>query len=175
MPASEIGRVLDTPDYATMIKRSSTLSVEYYDFANCQSGPGWRQSTCPPNEAVTAGLVGGSPMQNVHFRQALTQAIDKTDLIKDAFAGIGVAAYSPTMPGIQGFPTYTASNTPLPYDPRAALVNLAPRWTSWAWRSRTRPRSRRQRRLRSTLPAHHGLGQGARSAALRLQLRRRPR
>lgn len=121
VPSSDVRRVLDTPDYATMINRSSTLSIEYWDFANCPD-----KNTCPPNEAVTKGdIKGGSPTQNLHFRQALTQAIDKTELINVTFAGIGVAAYSPTMPGIPGFPTVTADNTPFPFDVAAAQASLA--------------------------------------------------
>ena len=125
VPSSDVGRVLGTADYASMINRSSTLSLEYYDFANCQSKDPAGTVLCPPNDAVTRGVIGGSPTQNIHFRQALTQAIDKTELINLTFAGIGVAAYSPTMPGIPGFPTITADNTPLPFDPGAALANLA--------------------------------------------------
>jgi oligopeptide transport system substrate-binding protein len=121
VPSSDVQRVLSTADYQTMINRSSTLSIEYWDFANCPNA-----DTCPTNDAVTAGdVVGGAPTQNLHFRQALTQAIDKTELINVTFAGIGVAAYSPTMPGIPGFPSVTADNTPFPFDASAALANLA--------------------------------------------------
>jgi oligopeptide transport system substrate-binding protein len=126
VPSSDVQRVLNTADYQTMINRSSTLSIEYYDFANCQSKDASGNFLCPPNDAVTKGdIPGGSPTQNIHFRQALTQAIDKTQLINVTFAGIGVAAFSPTMPGIPGFPTYTADNTPFPFDQAAALANLA--------------------------------------------------
>ncbi len=121
VPSSDVQRVLNTADYQTMINRSSTLSIEYWDFANCPT-----KDICPPNDAVTAGdIKGGSPTQNIHFRQALTQAIDKTELINVTFAGIGVAAYSPTMPGIPGFPSVTADNTPFPFDVAAAQANLA--------------------------------------------------
>ncbi len=125
VPSVDVARVLDKPDYASMVNRSSTLSLEYYDFANCQSQDSAGKVLCPRNDAVTRGVAGGSPTQNVHFRQALTQAIDKTDLINQASAGIGVAAYSPTMPGIPGFPTVTADTTPLPLDSLAARANLA--------------------------------------------------
>jgi ABC-type oligopeptide transport system substrate-binding subunit len=126
VPSSDVRRVLDTPDYATMINRGATTSIEYYDFADCMVTDSAGAILCPPNPAVTAGDVpGGSPTQNKDFRIALTQAIDKTELINVAFAGIGVAAYSPTMPGIPGFPTYTADNTPFPFDEASALEHLA--------------------------------------------------
>ena len=74
VPSTEVRRVLDTPEFADMINRGTTLSIEYYDFANCPDA-----DTCPPNAAVggDAALPGLSPTQNVNFRQALTQAIDK--------------------------------------------------------------------------------------------------
>jgi ABC-type oligopeptide transport system substrate-binding subunit len=74
---------------------------------------------------VTTGVLGGSPTQNLHFRRALTQVIDKADMISQTFAGLGLPAYSPTMPGIPGFPTVTADNTPYPYDPATALTEMA--------------------------------------------------
>ncbi|MEP7378547.1 MAG: peptide ABC transporter substrate-binding protein [Chloroflexota bacterium] len=126
VPSYRLGDVLSISDYRTMVNRSNALSVEYWDFANCNPSTVWTQiEPCPVNDAVKAGLVGRSPMQNVHFRQALTQAIDKADMIEQTFAGIGIPAYSPTMPGISGFPTYTAETTPLPFNPDVALVNLA--------------------------------------------------
>ncbi|MEP7360210.1 MAG: ABC transporter substrate-binding protein [Chloroflexota bacterium] len=125
VPSIDVPRVLNTASYQTMVNRSSMLSLEYYDFANCQmKDPSASFFLCPPNDAVTTGVVGGSPTQNVHFRQALTQAIDKVDLIHSTLAGIGVPAYSPTMPGIAGFPTVTADDTPLPFDPATALLDL---------------------------------------------------
>jgi ABC-type oligopeptide transport system substrate-binding subunit len=108
-----------------MVNRGTGLLLEYYDFANCQLKDGAGNFQCPPNDAVAKGVIGGSPTQNMHFRQALTQAIDKAELINNTFAGVGVPAYSPTMPGVPGFPTIIGDNTPLPYDPAEALANLA--------------------------------------------------
>jgi oligopeptide transport system substrate-binding protein len=125
VPTSEVSGVLATPEYASMVKRTSTLSVEYWDFANCLSTDATTgMARCPTNDAVTSGIAGHSPMQNKNFRQALTQATDRADLIDQAFLGIGTPAYSPTMPGIPGFPTITADDTPLPFDPDAALLKL---------------------------------------------------
>ncbi|MEA2677698.1 MAG: oligopeptide transport system substrate-binding protein [Chloroflexota bacterium] len=131
VPSSDVRRVLDTPDYQSMINRSATLSIEYWDFANCQQSDPANEGKflCPDNAGVTANDTvnggGGSPTQNIHFRQALTQAIDKTELINVTFAGIGVPAFSPTMPGIPGFPTYDADTSPLHFDIAAAQANLA--------------------------------------------------
>lgn len=122
-PSSDIRRILDTPDYAPMINRSATLSIEYWDFANCQAKDSAGKTLCPPNTGTEKGT---SPSQNVNFRRALTEAIDKTELINVTFAGIGVAAYSPTMPGIPGgFPTITAENSPTKFDVSAALADMA--------------------------------------------------
>jgi ABC-type transport system substrate-binding protein len=107
-----------------MVSRIGSLSVEYWDFANCQYRDPTGILRCPVNDAVTKGAKGHSPMQNIHFRQALTQAIDKADFIDQQYAGTGAQAFSPTMPGISGFPTVTADSTPLAFDPASALISL---------------------------------------------------
>jgi oligopeptide transport system substrate-binding protein len=121
-PSSDIRRILDTPDYQSMINRSVRLSIEYWDFANCQAEDSAGNTLCPPNTGTASGT---SPSQNINFRRALTQAIDKAELINVTFAGIGVAAYSPTMPGIPGFPTITADTSPTKFDVPAALASMA--------------------------------------------------
>jgi oligopeptide transport system substrate-binding protein len=131
VPSSDRQRVLNTPEYQTMINRGATLSIEYWDFANCQQSDPAHEGKflCPENAGVTAAdsVNGGgfAPTANKHFRQALTQAIDKTELINVTFAGIGIPAFSPTMPGIPGFPTYDADTSPLKFDIAAAQANLA--------------------------------------------------
>jgi oligopeptide transport system substrate-binding protein len=122
VPSSDVRRVLDTPEYAEQINRSTTLGVEYYDFANCPDA-----DTCPPNAAVggDARLPGKSPTQNVNFRKALTLAVDRAEMIQVGFAGLGQVAYSPTMPGIPGFPTITDANNPLAVDVDAANAAMA--------------------------------------------------
>jgi oligopeptide transport system substrate-binding protein len=130
VPSSDVRRVLDTPEYQSMISRGTTLSLEYYDFANCPDA-----DTCPPNPVVgtaASGSTGGgdllpglSPTQNLNFRQALTQAVDRTEMIQVGFAGLGQVAYSPTMPGIPEFPTVTDANNPYPFDVSAALAKMA--------------------------------------------------
>ena len=122
VPSTEVRRVLDTPDFASMISRGTTLSIEYYDFANCPDA-----DTCPPNATVAdpAALPGKSPTQNVNFRKALTQAINRAELIQVGFAGLGAVSYSPTMPGIPGFPTFDDASNPFPFDTAAALTTMA--------------------------------------------------
>lgn len=122
VPSSDVRRVLATADYESMINRSTTLSIEYYDFANCLAKDADGNTLCPPNSGTANG---GSPSQNKAFREAMTQAIDKAELINVTFAGIGVAAYSPTMPGIPGFPTITADNNPFAFDVAAAQALMA--------------------------------------------------
>jgi oligopeptide transport system substrate-binding protein len=125
VPPADVPRVLASPTLSALASRRPTLSLEYYDFATCQSKDPTGQLLCPENSAVTKGVIGGSPTQNIHFRWALTQAIDKADMIRAAFGGLGTPAYSPTMPGIPGFPSVTEDTTPLPYDPAAALEQMA--------------------------------------------------
>ena len=122
VPSTEVRRVLDTPEFAEMVNRGTTLSIEYYDFANCPDA-----DTCPPNAAVggDAALPGKSPTQNKTFRQALTQAIDRAELIQVGFAGLGAVSYSPTMPGIPGFPTITDADNPFPFDVAAAQAKMS--------------------------------------------------
>jgi oligopeptide transport system substrate-binding protein len=122
VPSSDIRRVLDDPTDGPLVNRGTTLSVEYYDFADCPD-----KDTCPPNDAVggDARIKGGSPTQNKEFRAALTQALDRNELLQVGFAGIGQVAYSPTMPGIPGFPTITDANNPYPFDVNAALGHMA--------------------------------------------------
>ena len=127
LPSSDIRRVLDDPNLNTMVNRGTTLSVEYYDFANCQAKDSAGKILCPPNAAVpnSADVPGGSPTQNTEFRQALTQGLDRNELLQVGFAGIGAVAYSPTMPGIPGFPTITEANNPFPFDVTAALAHMS--------------------------------------------------
>jgi len=119
IPSSDVRRVLDTPEYADLINRGTGLSIEYYDFANCPD-----EDTCPPNASVggDARLPGKGPTQNMNFRIALTQAVDKAELISVGFAGLGLPANTPTMPGIPGFPTVT---DPHPFDLAAANAAMA--------------------------------------------------
>jgi len=121
VPSTEVRRVLDSAELQPMINRGTTLSIEYYDFANCPDA-----DTCPPNASVAgdARLPGLSPTQNVNFRRALTQAIDRAELIQVGFAGLGAVSYSPTMPGIPGFPTITDADNPYPFDPAAAAATM---------------------------------------------------
>jgi oligopeptide transport system substrate-binding protein len=127
IPSSDVRRVLDTPDYADMINRGTTLSIEYYDFANCVAEDEDGNVLCPPNAAVgnDARVPGGSPSQNANFRKALTQAVDRAEMIQVGFAGLGTVSYSPTMPGIPGFPTITDENNPFPFDVAAALASMS--------------------------------------------------
>lgn len=119
IPSSDVRRVLDTPAYADMINRGTTLSIEYYDFSNCPDA-----ETCPPNAAVGADarIPGGSPSQNKNFRIALNESIDKAELIQVGFAGLGVVASTPTMPGIPGFPT---NYDPYPFNLDKATADIA--------------------------------------------------
>ncbi|HUR16136.1 MAG TPA: peptide ABC transporter substrate-binding protein, partial [Candidatus Limnocylindrales bacterium] len=122
VPSSDVRRVLADPALAELASRRTNLSIEYYDFANCPD-----KATCPTNAGVGEGarIPGGSPSQNANFRKALAQAVDLVELKEVGFAGLGEPAYSPTMPGIPGFPTLTADNAPTSFDVTAALASMA--------------------------------------------------
>ncbi len=126
LPSSEVRRVLDDPALSPMANRGPSLGIEYYDFANCLATDPAGDILCPPNAAVGADarVPGGSPSQNKNFRGALTQAVDKNEMIQVGFAGLGLVANTPTMPGIPGFPTET---DPYPFDlvAAAALMQTA--------------------------------------------------
>jgi oligopeptide transport system substrate-binding protein len=122
VPSSDVRRVLADPALAELASRRTNLSIEYYDFANCPD-----KATCPTNTGVGEGarIPGGSPSQNANFRKALAQSVDLVELKEVGFAGLGEPAYSPTMPGIPGFPTLTADNAPTSFDVTAALASMA--------------------------------------------------
>jgi oligopeptide transport system substrate-binding protein len=122
VPSSDVRRILADPALAELASRRTNLSIEYYDFANCPDA-----QTCPTNTGVGEGarIPGGSPSQNVNFRLALAQAVDLLEIKEVGFAGLGEPAYSPTMPGIPGFPTLNAENAPTTFDPAAALASMA--------------------------------------------------
>ncbi len=61
----------------------------------------------------------------MNFRRALTQAVDRAELIQVGFGGLGVVSYTPTMPGIPGFPTIDDADNPYPFDPAAALQTMS--------------------------------------------------
>ena len=46
-------------------------------------------------------------------------------MIQVGFAGLGTVSYSPTMPGIPGFPTITDANNPYPFDVTTALATMS--------------------------------------------------
>ena len=126
VPSEERRRILDDPELSPLTNRSTTLSIEYYDFANCVAEDADGNILCPPNAAVggDARVPAGSPSQNVHFRRAMTMAIDKAELIQIGFAGFGQAAYSPTMPGIPGFPAITDADAEFKFDLTAAATEM---------------------------------------------------
>ena len=109
LPSSEVRRVLDTPEYAANINRGTTLSIEYYDFANCPDA-----ETCPPNAIVgsEARIPGGSPSQNQTFRIATDQDYyDQMHFVHDcrAFTGEPPSRFLAQLGGLPAFHTFFAT------------------------------------------------------------------
>jgi oligopeptide transport system substrate-binding protein len=97
VPGSEARRVKDDATLGPQVQDLPQLSIAYYDFATCQNGP----AKCPKNATTKDGM---SPMANKNFRIAMTEAINKQELIDVTYAGLLKPADGSVMPGIPGWP-----------------------------------------------------------------------
>jgi len=95
VPTEDIQRVRDDPVLGAEYSATAGLSITYYTFNNGTdpSGEG-KLARCEDPKAC--------PTNNLNFRIALTEAIDKTAFINATFAGLGQVANSFVMPGIPG-------------------------------------------------------------------------
>ena len=110
VPATQLRRVQDDPQFADQIQTSAQLGITYYGFATCQEPA----DACPPNNTTADGR---SPASNKNFRIALTQAVNKEQFLEVTFAGTGQVAHSMVMPGLAAHdPDYN----PYPFDLDAA-------------------------------------------------------
>ena len=121
VPSTEVRRVLDTPEFA---EHDQPRYHAVDRVLRLRKLPGCRHLPAERGGCGDAALPGLGPTQNKNFRRALTQAIDRAELIQVGFAGLGALSYSPTMPGIPGFPTITDADNPYPFDVAAAAAAL---------------------------------------------------
>jgi oligopeptide transport system substrate-binding protein len=123
VPGPQVRRILDDPTLSQEAVQLEALSITYYGYANCQDATGEFSAALCPVSAATAN--GSGPTQNLNFRIALTQSIDKQRMIDILRGGLGTPANTIVMPGIPGFDEEYNSNPPYPYDPAAAQAALA--------------------------------------------------
>lgn len=104
------------------IKDTPSLSISYYDFANCQDPSATSDNPKCPAASKGATKDGKPPTTNKNFRIALTQAIDKQEFINVTYGGLGKPASSMVMPGLPG---YDESYDPYPFDVESATQHMA--------------------------------------------------
>jgi oligopeptide transport system substrate-binding protein len=97
-PSEDIARVKNDPELGKEVKIVPSLSITYYGFNNEKK-----------------------PTNNLDFRIALTQSIDKQAFIDTTFGGNGVVANSFIMPGIPGSDD---TLNPYPFDLNSAKDHM---------------------------------------------------
>ena len=113
VPGTSVLRVADDPALKLEIKDTPQLGESYFDFQTCL------RPACPINEATKDKK---SPASYKNFRIALSQAVDKQELIDQTFGGLGVVANGSVMPGIPG--GWPDDYNPYKYDLAAAKVAM---------------------------------------------------
>ena len=101
VPGTSTLRVADDPALAPEIKDTPQLAITYFDFQTCEIKNPDGTPRCPANPATKDHL---SPASYKNFRIALSEAIDKQELIDQTFGGLGPVANGSVMPGIPGWP-----------------------------------------------------------------------
>jgi oligopeptide transport system substrate-binding protein len=122
VPGPQVRRILDDPTLSTEAVQLEAHSITYYNFALCGLPNELNANRCP-NNAGTGN--GEGPTQNLNFRIALTQSVDKQRLIDFLRGGLGTPAYTYVMPGIPGADEELNTNPPYPYDTAAAGTALS--------------------------------------------------
>ena len=112
VPGTSIQRVADDATLKPQIKDTPQLAITYYDFQTCL------RPACPTNPATKDKK---SPASYKNFRIALTEAVDKQELIDQTFGGLGTVANGSVMPGIPGWPD---DYNPHPFDVAKAKTDL---------------------------------------------------
>jgi oligopeptide transport system substrate-binding protein len=122
VPGPQVRRVLDDPNLSDEVIQVQAQSITYYGFALCGMPNELRANLCPDNPATNNGE---GPTQNLNFRIALTQSVDKQRMIDFLRGGLDKVANTMVMPGIPGADEELNSNPPYPYDETAATAALA--------------------------------------------------
>ena len=112
VPGTSIQRVADDATLKPQIKDTPQLAITYYDFQTCL------RPACPTNAATKDHK---SPSSYKNFRIALTEAVDKQELIDQTFGGLGTVANGSVMPGIPGWPD---DYNPYPFNIEKAKADL---------------------------------------------------
>jgi oligopeptide transport system substrate-binding protein len=118
VPGTSARRVFDDPALKPEVVDAGQLGVVYYDFAMCDQPS--KAGTCPTSDATASGR---SPTENLNFRKAMTQAINKQELIDLTYAGLYVPGTGPVMPGIPG--GWPDDYDPYKFDVAAANASMA--------------------------------------------------
>jgi ABC-type transport system substrate-binding protein len=114
VPGTSTRRVADDPKDSPLIKDTPQLSIAYYDFQTCEV-----KDRCTTNAATKDHK---SPSSYKNFRIALTEAVDKQELIDQTYGGLGTPAYGSVMPGIPGWPD---DYNPYPFNVEKAKADLS--------------------------------------------------
>jgi oligopeptide transport system substrate-binding protein len=129
VPGTSARRVIEDPALKPEVVDLPQLSIAYYDFATCQNGP----KKCPKS---TATANGESPLENKNFRIAMTEAINKQELIDVTYAGLLKPADGSVMPGIPGWPD---DYHPFAFDVTKAQASMATALTELGVKDTTGP------------------------------------
>ena len=115
VPTEDVQRVKADPVLGAEYSEASGLSITYYTYNNGTdpSGEG-KLARCQDPKAC--------PTNNLNFRIALTEAIDKPAFINATFSGLGQVANSFVMPGIPG---YDETIDPYPFNLDDAKAHMA--------------------------------------------------
>ncbi|CAN5711518.1 peptide ABC transporter substrate-binding protein [soil metagenome] len=121
VPGPQVRRILDDPTLSQEAVQLEALSIAYYNLGLCGLPDELKENRCPDSNATGNGK---GPTQNLNFRIALTQSVDKQRMIDILRGGLGTPANTIVMPGIPGFDEEYNTNPPYPYDPAAAAAAL---------------------------------------------------
>lgn len=113
-PALTQIRLINVPDQSTL---ASSLEIGNIDYLQTDYGEGSysavnvKSQTLTLNQLCFLGVnTAHSPLNNVHFRRALFYALDRRDLVTDAFSGRASATDIPFFPGLSGVSKATPDN-----------------------------------------------------------------
>jgi oligopeptide transport system substrate-binding protein len=114
VPGPDILRIKADTSKQNQYSEVPLAAITYYDFNDCLEP----SIKCPKNNTKD----GRAASSYKNFRIALSEAIDRQDLIDVTFGGLGIPAYSQIMPGIPG---YDKDLNPYPFNLDKAKTDMA--------------------------------------------------
>ena len=117
VPGPQIARVRSDANLNPLIREQAALSITYYGFATCIQPA----ENCPENANTSTGR---SPTENLNFRIALAQSVNKQQMIDVLRAGAGKAANTIVMPGIAGYDEQYNNAPTYPFDIESAREHM---------------------------------------------------